>query len=274
MRDRLLHLAKGRGEAFDLVLTRYALERFLYRLAKSPYRQDLVLKGAMLFQAWGDVPHRATRDLDLLARGGNGPAWIEERIRAVCAIEVDDDGLAFDLQELAIRAIREESRYGGTRARFLGRLGTARIPVQIDFGVGDVITPAPIETEYPTLLGTERPTLLAYPRETVVAEKLEAIVELGMDNSRMKDYFDLWFIATTYEHDTDALRTAVRRTFERRKQVLPEGLPVGLSDRFANDASKQAQWQAFQRRIAVTTPPLSEVVAMIRDFARPLFEAA
>jgi predicted nucleotidyltransferase component of viral defense system len=272
VRDRLLALTRKRGEAYDLILTRYALERFLFRLSKSVHRNELILKGAMLFQVWSAAPHRATRDLDFLARGEVSPAWIEERVRAICAVKVEEDGLLFDLTDLAVREIREESRYGGVRARFIARLGAARIAVQIDFGVGDAVTPDPVEAEYPTLLDMEAPIVFAYPRETVIAEKLEAIVDLGMDNSRMKDYFDLWFMATTYCHDDKAvIKEAIRRTFERRRQVLPAELPVGLSDEFAENPSKQAQWKAFQGRATGEGLSLQEVMTAIRDFAWPIF---
>lgn len=271
IRDRLLALSKERGETFDLTLSRYALERFLFRVSRSGHRDGLILKGAMLFQVWSGTPHRATRDLDLLASGEATPESIEARVRDICSVEVEEDGLLIDLDGLTVRPIREESRYGGVRAKFSARLGSARIPVQIDFGVGDAVTPAPIEAEYPTLLGMPVPVVWAYPRETVVAEKLEAIVDLGMDNSRMKDYFDLWFIATTFQDEPETLAKAVRRTFERRRRPLPQEVPIGLSDAFCEDASKQTQWRAFQGRTVGGTLSLEEVVRIVRTFAMPLF---
>jgi hypothetical protein len=160
------------------------------------------------------------------------------------------------------------------RAKFVARLGSARIPIQIDFGVGDAVTPEPIETEYPTLLDMPAPKVLAYPRETVVAEKLEAIVDLGMDNSRMKDYFDLWFIATTYTDDRATMVEAVRRTFERRQQPVPAGIPIGLTQDFARDPSKLRQWKAFQGRVGMPTLVLEELVSIVREFAMPVFVSA
>jgi predicted nucleotidyltransferase component of viral defense system len=274
VRDRLLNLAKTRQEAFDLVLTRYALERFLYRLSVSLYKDELVLKGAMLFQLWSNTPHRATRDLDLLARGDTGLDSLSEKIRSICSTSVPEDGLRFDTSSLSVQEIREETEYSGVRARFLAYLGSARINLQVDFGVGDAVTPAAQKTVYPTLLGMEPPVLLAYPRETVVAEKLEAIVSLGMDNSRMKDYFDLWTIATIYADAPEGLAEAVRNTFDRRQRPLPEGVPVGLSDEFAADAKKQGQWKAFLRRTVGGSLTLEEVVPTVREFAVPLFQRA
>lgn len=271
VRQRLLNLAKIRGEDYNLVLTRYALERFLYRLSRSAHRQDFVLKGAMLFQIWSQTPHRATKDLDLLASGDVNPDAIKAKLLEICAINVEPDGLSFDTEKLTVMDIREDNRYGGVRAKFQAILGSAKIAIQIDFGVGDAVTPAPSEIEYPTLLDMTHPHVFAYPRETVVAEKLEAIIDLGMDNSRMKDYFDIWFIATTYNDDAQILALAIKRTFERRQQVLPIEIPIGLSDEFANDAGKQRQWQAFITRISGASLSLEEVVQTVRALAMPLF---
>ena len=274
VREKLLTLAKSKGVVYDMVLNRYALERFLYRLSISPSKSDLVLKGAMLFQIWNREPHRATRDLDLLARGATNPETIEKTLRSICEVEVEEDGLSIDKQSILVTAIREEAEYGGFRAKFIVRLGSAKIPVQIDFGFGDAITPAATESIYPTLLGMSEPVLFVYPRETVVAEKLEAIVRLGMDNSRMKDYFDLWFIATTYQDDTSTLTHAISETFHRRRQPVPGEIPVGLTDSFATDPQKQRQWRAFLDRAVGSSLSLQEVVQAVRSFATPLFEGA
>jgi predicted nucleotidyltransferase component of viral defense system len=269
-----LNHAKAKGEAFDLTLTRYALERFLYRLSLTTHKGELILKGAMLFQIWSQTPHRATRDLDLLSQGDVNTDSIASMIREICGVELEDDGLGFDLERFSVREIREEAEHGGVRAKFTARLGSAKIPMQIDFGGGDAVTPAARETKYPTILDMEAPLVLAYPRETVVAEKLEAIVNLGMDNSRMKDYFDLWFIATTYRDDPATQAHAVQRTFNRRHQALPMQTPVGLTDRFATDGQKLVQWNAFRDRAIGGSLSLLEVVTVARAFAVPLFEMA
>jgi len=274
VRARLANLAKQRHEAFDTVLTRYAMERFLLRLSLSLYQSQFVLKGAMVFHVWQQAPHRGTRDLDLLALASPALDDIDSQIREICAIEVEEDGLIFDLTNLSVTDIREDDRYGGARASFLARIGSARIPIQIDFGFGDAVTPTARERDYPTLLGTASPKVLVYPMETVVAEKLEAIVDLQLQNSRMKDFFDLWFIATTFEHDERTLGLAVKRTFERRQQVIPFEIPVGLSDDFGRDPTKEKQWAAFHRRVFGAPPVLSEVIATIRAFALPIFRTA
>jgi len=273
VRARLLNLSKNQEEAFDLTLTRYALERFLYRLSHTQHRSSLILKGAMLFQVWSPTTHRSTRDLDLLAEGDTSIASITQRIIEITSQEVEEDGLIFDTTGLVVREIREQAEYGGVRAKFEALLGTAKISIQIDFGAGDAVTPTPTEAEYPTLLDMPSPVVLMYPRETVIAEKLEAIVELGMDNSRMKDYFDLWFLSTTYQYDTELLALAVRRTFERRKQRLPIDVPVGLTDEFATNPSKQAQWTAFRTRIGGSVLTLTDVVTQVRSFTMPILLA-
>ena len=268
---RLLNRAKARGEDFNLILTRYALERFLYRLSLVPAREAYWLKGAMLFDLWFDVPHRPTRDADFL---GFGPMDIEAlagTIREICAVAVDD-GMAFDPASITIEEIREDARYGGLRVRLLGRLGNARCTVQLDVGYGDAVTPGPEEAVYPTLLDDmPPPRLRVYPRAAVVAEKLEAIVSLGMANSRMKDFFDLRALAHEGVLDARLLGDAIAATFQRRGTDIPLEVPLGLSDEFARDAAKRAQWKAFLGKNRLDAPTLGEVIEEVRRFvAEPL----
>ena len=274
VRQKLLKLSKERGEDFNLVLTRYALERFLHRLSVSEHREKWILKGAMLFQIWSQTRHRATGDMDFLARGETDEVIVSGMIHNICSIATEEDGIAFDLSNLKISEIRENSRYGGRRIQFLAMLGTARIPIQLDLGIGDAITPGPTEIEYPTLLDMASPKIFAYPRETVIAEKLEAIVELGFENSRMKDFFDLWFIFTTFEDEPALVAEAIAETFRRRRQTIPEVEPIGLSDEFAIDPAKQTQWNNFTKRTVGVAPTLPEVVCIIREHAEELFKLA
>jgi len=271
VKARLLNLSKERGEDYNLILTRYALERFLYRLSHSPYKNEFILKGAMVFQLWGASPHRATRDLDLLAEGNADSDIIVKKITTICDTAVAEDGLEFDLSALTVSEIRAEDRYGGKRVKFLGLLGSTRIFIQIDIGIGDIVTPPPIESEYPSLLDMGMPHVLAYPRATVVAEKLEAIIDLGMNNSRMKDFFDLWFIFTTFKDDLEMLGHAVQKTFIRRGQSIPHEVPIGLSDQFANDPQKQTQWKAFLKYTIGGELSLNTVIAIVQDMAMKIF---
>ena len=187
VRARLLNLSRRRGVEFQLVLSEFAIERLLFRLGESAQGARYVLKGAMLFKLWSDVRHRATWDLDLLGGGANGVADVVAVLRDLCAIR-DEDAILFDAASLAGEEIRAADEYAGARVRLEARLGGARIPVQVDVGFGDAVEPAPTRQTYPTLLGHSPPRILAYPREAVVAEKVEAMLSLGVTNSRMKDF--------------------------------------------------------------------------------------
>lgn len=268
---RLLNRAKARGEDFNLILTRYALERFLYRLSRVPAREAYWLKGAMLFDLWFDVLHRPTRDADFLGFGPMDTEALAGTIREICGVVVDD-GMAYDPDSITVEEIREEARYGGLRVRLLGMLGNARCVVQLDVGYGDAVTPGPEEAVYPTLLDDQPPPRLrVYPRAAVVAEKLEAIVSLGMANSRMKDYFDLRALAREGALDARQLGDAIAATFQRRGTDVPVEVPLGLSDEFARDAAKRAQWKAFLGKNRLEAPTLDEVVEEVRRFvAEPL----
>lgn len=268
---KLLSHAKRRGEDFQSVLTRFGVERFLYRLSLTPAREALVLKGALLFDLWFEIAHRPTRDADFLGFGAPDATRLEVIVQRAVALEVPD-GLVYDPASVTVQEIREASRYDGLRVKLQGRLGRARCPVQLDIGYGDAVTPAPVEAQLPTLLpDLPAPSLRVYPRATVVAEKLEAITSLGMANSRMKDYYDLRALASEGAVDTDTLAAAIVATFARRGTTIPRGLPLGLTDVFANDSHKQTQWNAFLTKSRLEGPPLEVVVPEVRAFVeRPL----
>lgn len=247
-----------------MLLTRYAVERFLYRLSISDARDRYWLKGALLFDLWFDVPHRPTRDADFLGFGPADAALLADTIGTICEIEADD-GMVYDPGSIVVEEIREDARYGGLRVRLVGFLGRARCTVQLDVSYGDAVTPGPEEIALPTLLEGQPPPLLrAYPRATVVSEKLEAIVTLGMANSRMKDYFDLRALALEGQLDPRLLADAITATFARRQTVVPRDWPVGLSEEFANNAAKLAQWRGFLARNRLEPTALSEVIGDVR----------
>lgn len=263
---RLLNRAKSRGEDFNQVLARYALERFLYRLSQVPAREAYWLKGAMLFDLWFDVPHRPTRDADFLGLGAMDAEALAVTVREICGVAVAD-GMVFDPASVAIKEIREDARYGGLRVRLLGKLGKARSTVQLDVGYGDAVTPGPEEVIYPTLLDDlPAPRLHVYPRASVVAEKLEAMVSLGMANSRMKDYFDLRALAHEGVLEAGLLGDAIAATFQRRGTEVPVEMPLGLSEEFAQNTAKRAQWQAFLVKNQLHAPTLAEVIDEVRRF--------
>ena len=273
VRDRLLNKARAEKLDFNLLLTRYALERMLYRLSISKQRDQFLLKGALLFDLWFDVPHRPTHDADFLGFGSAEIPHIEEIFRDICRIEVED-GIAFQPDTVKAAEIRKEANYAGVRVTLLGILDSARCAVQIDIGFGDAVVPGPDEVHYPVILGEmPGPHLHVYPRYTVVAEKLEALTSLGMLNSRMKDYFDLWILAKHSDFDGQILSRAIAATFERRRTAVPTGVPIGLSDEFINDAQKGKQWQGFLRKNALDPMSLATVVVDLRDFLMPVLAA-
>ncbi|UUZ63243.1 nucleotidyl transferase AbiEii/AbiGii toxin family protein [Polaromonas sp. P1-6] len=206
----------------------------------------------MLFSLWYDVPHRPTRDVDLLGYGADDVESVVAVFQAIAGIPVDD-GIAFDAQSVKGNEIRKQEGYGGVRVDMRAVLDGARIALQIDVGFGDAVTPEPQNVSYPVLLAEfAAPQLRAYPKYTVVAEKLHAVCVLGMANTRMKDYFDLSVLLQDAELTDAELRRAVAATFARRGTALPSGTPAGLRNEFAEDAAKQMQWQAFLKRIAWT----------------------
>ncbi|MEW6119217.1 MAG: nucleotidyl transferase AbiEii/AbiGii toxin family protein, partial [Pseudomonadota bacterium] len=266
VRARLLNRARDTQQDFNLVLTRYALERLLYRLSISPHADQFLLKGALLFDLWFDIPHRPTRDADFLGFGPAELPHLEGVFKEVCAIDTGD-GVMFRPDTVQAAEIRKEANYAGVRVTLLGLIDGARCPIQVDIGFGDAVTPGPEDVQYPVMLPEfDAPKLRVYPRYTVVAEKLEALASLGIANSRMKDYFDLWILSRYTDFDGALLCKAIHATFERRRTPLPDSVPFGLSDEFAQDRQKQTQWQAFLRKNALDELQLSEVVAGLRAF--------
>jgi Nucleotidyl transferase AbiEii toxin, Type IV TA system len=274
VRQRLLNRAKARSEDYNFTLSQFAIERFLYRLGVSAHKRRFVLKGASLFCLWSDEPHRATWDLDLLGKGGGTVPEIETAMRDICATPVDDDGISFDPASVAGEPIRADQEYHGVRIRLTAHLGQARVPVQIDVGFGDAVTPPPKVAAYPTALDQAPPRVLAYSRETVVAEKLEALVAHGPRNSRMKDFYDLHSLALRFDFAGPVLAAAMAATFARRKTPIPDGVPFGLSDEFEALPERAAQWRAFVRRGRLRDgATLRDLLSALRGFLVPVLDA-
>ena len=271
VRQRLLNLSRAEGEDFQKVLLRYAIERLLYRLSRSPHHRRFVLKGATLFTLWSDSPHRSTQDLDLWSRGESSVQTLEESFREICATPVADDGIVFSADTVRGSEIRIDDEYLGVRLKFLAHIASARIPIQVDVGFGDVIRPRPKTVRFPALLEFPGAKLLAYPRETVVAEKFHAMTTLGMGNSRMKDFYDLFVLARDFEFDGDALVLAIRSTFESRETPIRGEPPLGLTAEFHDDVSKKIQWRSLLRknRLEDDEIELPRVVRAIRRFILP-----
>jgi predicted nucleotidyltransferase component of viral defense system len=273
IRARLLNLAKERNQPFDLLLTRYTLERLLHRLGSSKYRERFVLKGAMLMTNWVDDPYRPTRDLDLLGFGNSDPDAIIEVFREICAVKADD-AVVFDIDGIAVDRIRGKAEYGGLRIKTTANVDGARVRVLVDIGFGDAIEPGLTEIELQVLLDQPAPRLRAYPYETVIAEKFQAMVTLGRANSRMKDFYDIWILAQSHEFEGDRLARAIAATFARRKTEIPVERPDALTRAFAEDQSKRQQWAAFLVDVAVTPGTLIEVIDDLAAFLMPHAETA
>lgn len=273
VRARLLQISKEKGQNFDLILTRFAIERLLYRLAQSRHVDCFVLKGAMLLMTWFDEPFRSTRDLDLLGYGDPAPEGLVAIFKEVLAAD-EPDGVVFDAEGVQISRIWEDNQYGGHRIRTTARVGGARIAVNIDVGFGDATEPAAELLDYPVLLDMPAPRLRGYARETVVAEKFQAMVVLGMINSRMKDYYDLWVLSQSFDFDCSRLARSIAATFGRRQTMIPDEIPDALTSAFAQDAQKQHQWEAFKRGLSYKPGSLADVVISLQGFLMPAAKIA
>lgn len=273
--QRLLARAQKENRPFNELLQHYAIERFLYRLGLSGHADELLLKGALLLRVW-DIPlARPTMDIDVLGRTDGTPETLVAILRHCMTLNVDDDGMQYAPQSITTEAITLDADYQGWRIRFKASLGNARVAMQVDVGIGDVVYPAPMWIEYPVLLDQPAPRLLAYTPENAIAEKYQAMVELDMANSRMKDFHDVWTLARNLEFDGLRLSEAIRKTFERRRTDLPISAPTAFTPEFYESKAKQTQWQAFLTKglASKETLPLSDVINTVRTFLMPPTEA-
>lgn len=275
VRARLLAIAKKRGDDFHLVLVRYVNERVLHRLAASAQSRRFVLKGASLFSAWTGQPHRATRDLDFLGSFEGSPVAVRRAFVEVLEQAVDDDGVTFEPSSMKVAAIRERQEYGGYRVSAVARVAAAKVPLQIDVGFGDAITPGVEDLSFPTLLDARPLRLRAYPKETMVAEKVNAMVTLGLVNTRMKDFYDVMVVSRLFAFDGDRLVSALKATFRRRKTPFPESTPVALTSAFIDDRARATQWTGFVRKTAAADAGVfAEAVGAVAAFIREPLEVA
>lgn len=265
LQAKLSQHAKRIGADPNLVLTRYAVERYLYRLSRSAHTDKFVLKGALLMLAWMGDTFRPTRDADMLGFGDVSPESLAKIFAEVCAVAVEPDAMAYLADTLRLEPIRIDDDYGGHRVTLMARMGAARLRVQVDIGVGDAVVPAPQWIEFPSLLDLPRPRLRAYTPATVIAENFHAITILGMLNSRLKDYYDLYAISQGCDATSATIATAIVATFQRRNTVVPDTWPVGLTSEFAGDVVKRRQWDAFLEKSRIAGPALAEVIDAIRQ---------
>ncbi len=273
---RLAQRRAKTGEDYNVLLVRFTLERLLYRLSRSSHREQFVLKGAMLFALWEPALHRVTRDLDLLGFGHPSPERLADIFRELCRLEVEADGVDFDPRSVGCEDIRAQDEYAGIRVKLRATVGKAVVPLQVDVGFGDALPVAPEEITFPVMLGMAAPKLRAYSRETVVAEKLEAIVKLGMLNSRFKDYFDLHYLAQKFPFEGALLAKSIAGTFDRRGHRVSRRAAGGLTPMFGTDPTKIRGWQAFWRKTGpkAAAPTLEAVIQLLAEFLEPPLDAA
>ncbi len=268
---RLKSQAKEQKKSVEDLLNYYGMQRFLYRLSESAHREAFVLKGALMLHIWGAADARATRDIDFQGITANDIEKIEGQIRDILSVDVQDDGVSFDPDTIKSQEIKEDAEYSGVRMTFKGTLGTARLNMQIDVGFGDVVHPEPIEMDIPAIL-SDMPdiTLRCYSRETAIAEKYQAMTDLGMFNSRMKDFYDIWLLASQFDFSGEDLSLAVQKTFENRKTEVSV-TPDFLTDDFLKE--KQVMWSAFLKKKAKGVPApekLEDAITAINDFLEPV----
>jgi hypothetical protein len=274
VRARLANHAKQINRPHQEVLQYYAMERLLYRVSKSPHGSSFVLKGALMLRVWGAAASRPTKDVDLLGQMSNSLEHIAQVFRDVCTVDVEPDGMVFDAGSIAVALIKEDAVYHGVRVKLLGTLERARASMQVDIGFGDRLVPAPDTIAFPTILDFPAPRLRGYRRETVIAEKLHAMVFLGALNSRMKDFYDVWLLATTFEFDGATLADAIKATFATRTTDI-DVAPLALSDEFLDAANTRANWAAFARRLQLAAPAsdMRELLKILRVFLGPVVRA-
>lgn len=275
VRGRLFELSKERGEDFQLILQRYAAERFLYRLGESAHRDRFVLKGAMLFALWGGSIYRATRDLDLAGYGNYDTNALTRCFHEICTLPGADDGIIFLPATMSVEPIRDQNEYGGVRVRLQATLGQARFQLQIDVGFGNAIMPPAEPVAYPTLLKSPGPQIRAYPREAVVAEKFHAMVVLGATNSRMKDFYDLFVLSAQFPFSGNPLTQAIAATFTRRNTSIPTTQPNSLSPVFYFDEPRATQWRSYLERNRLPSAPANfgVVGSALQTFLTPPLES-
>lgn len=273
IRARLLAHAKQHGDDYQRVLTRYAIERLLFRISQTEAAEGYILKGAMLFVTWPEHVFRSTRDLDLLGEGNPEPAAIAELFIRICRVECPDDGIRFDPASMQVQALREADKYQGVRLRLTGELARAVIHVLVDIGFGDHVYPPPKRGNFPSLLpDLPEANILMYPPETVIAEKFEAMIRFGEANGRIKDFHDIWVTTRTFRFELSSLVEAISGTLRRRETAIPTGTPVGLTDAFTAIVEDRGLWSGFLRRNPPTLAPpaFAEIQVTLRRFFGPV----
>ena len=273
VRQRLLNKARNDHRPFNELLQYFAIERFLYRLSRSPHADKFILKGALMLRVWQAPLFRPTMDIDMLGRNTeNEVEKIVKQVYDICLVEVESDGLEFNTESIRGERITEAADYEGVRIRFVAQLETAKIPMQMDIGFGDVVVPGPQEAILPTILDFPPPHLFGYSLESAIAEKFEAMVKLGELNSRMKDFYDIWLLSRQFDFMGERLKDAMSETLKNRGTNLPSEI-VAFSNSFLS--MKSGQWQAFHRRLGQENIPadFAEIIRQVKIFLYPIVES-
>ncbi|MBW1863601.1 MAG: nucleotidyl transferase AbiEii/AbiGii toxin family protein [Deltaproteobacteria bacterium] len=246
----------------------------MYRLSKSPHADRFLLKGALMFLAWTGPGSRPTMDIDLLGKIDNSLEVVVAAMKDVCDMEVEPDGMAFHSETVTAARITEGAEYEGVRCRVRGSLGKARIFLQIDIGFGDVIVPGPCLVVYPSLLDFPPPELNGYSKESTIAEKFQTMFKLGVLNSRMKDFYDIWFLSRMFDFRGETLAEAIEKTFENRNTPITVN-PTVFNFSFTKDEDKKIQWLGFIKKAKLIDAPGSfeDVAAAVKVFLEPIVAA-
>lgn len=263
--SRLKNVAKQRKRPVQEVLKYYAMERFLYRLSVSPHQGSFFLKGGLMLMVWDPMSHRATVDIDLLAKTSNSIANLQKIINEICAIEVIPDGVMFASQSLKLSEAQLEAEYHGISAAFSAQLFTAKLPMRIDFGFSDTILPQPAKVKYPTLLDLPAPELKGYTPQTSIAEKFESIIRLGFANTRMKDFYDIWLLIQQFDFDRKELQGIIQQVLKNRGTIV-EAPPIAFLESFYDNSIKRDKWNSFLKDISYEAIPLEKVMLDLRAY--------
>ena len=267
--DRLKNLRRTTGKNLQELMVLYSMERFLYRLSVSDYKDKFVLKGGALLYSMLENKARMTRDMDFLANHiSNSHESVAAFVQDIAAISLDD-AVTFDVDSLDVSDIAEDAEYHGVRCSLLAHIGQAEIQTKIDIGFSDDVYPEPALMEFPSLLGMEPPRLLGYPIEAVIAEKYEAMISLEMMNSRFKDFYDIVFLSGIYEIEGAKLQQSLFNVLRQRGTNLSRTI---YTSNFVDE--KQKQWQAFKNRIGSDSDlSFQDIMQRIKKFMLPVHEA-
>ena len=271
--ERLKNLARQTKRRTDELLRYFAIERFLYRLSESQHCNKFFLKGGLMLRAWQLNEHRPTLDIDLLGKTKNNAQNLQRIVQDICGQEVIRDGITYETDGLRITEIQVDGDYLGARILFRAKLHSAKIPMQLDIGFSDLIFPKPCSIAYPALLEFPAPKLRGYTAESVIAEKFEAMAKLGLVNTRLKDFYDIWILLKGFSFRGESLQGAMQATFDRRKSSL-DRLPDSLSKEFYSDPAHIKRWQKFLQQMEFENAiELTMVISDIKDFLQPIVDA-